>query len=187
MARNFERAIAAIERRGGRVARRRLPVLDEILQVTAEHGTITAAEAYRFPRALVEGPQASQVDFRVLARILGGKPMTAQALLAIQAARRDLRKALLAELGGALLATPTLPHAAPEIAPLEADPERFNAANLKTLRNTMLGNFLALCGLALPSGRDGRGLPTSILISAPAGEDARLLGVGLAIEALPAS
>jgi aspartyl-tRNA(Asn)/glutamyl-tRNA(Gln) amidotransferase subunit A len=48
----------------------------------------------------------------------------------------------------------------------------------------MLGNFLALCGLALPSGHDGRGLPTSILISGPGGDDARLLGVGLAIEPL---
>jgi aspartyl-tRNA(Asn)/glutamyl-tRNA(Gln) amidotransferase subunit A len=152
--------------------------------VTAEHGTLTAAEAYRFHRDLVEGPQASEVDSRVAARILGGKRMTAHDLLAIQAARQSLRQALLGELDGALLATPTLPHVAPETAPLEADPERFNAANLKTLRNTMLGNFLALCGLALPSGHDGRGLPTSILISGPGGADARLLGVGLAIEAL---
>jgi aspartyl-tRNA(Asn)/glutamyl-tRNA(Gln) amidotransferase subunit A len=187
VATNFERAIAAIERRGVRVARRRLRVLDEVLRTTAEHGTITAAEAYRFHRDLVEGPQASQVDSRVVSRILGGKRMTAHAMLALQAARRELRRALLTELDGALLAMPTVPHAAPETAPLEADPERFNAANLKTLRNTMLGNFLALCGLALPSGHDGLGLPTSILISGPGGDDARLLGVGLAIEPLLAS
>jgi len=50
------------------------------------------------------------------------------------------------------------------------------------VRNTSLGNFLGVCGLALPSGRDPAGLPTSILFSAPGGEDERLLSFGLAIE-----
>ena len=46
----------------------------------------------------------------------------------------------------------------------------------------MLGNVLDLCGLALPSGCDGKGMPTSILFSAAHGEDDRLLGYGLEIE-----
>ena len=53
---------------------------------------------------------------------------------------------------------------------------------MTTLRNTALGNFLRTCGLALPSGRDAQGLPTSILFSAPGGEDERLLSYGLSIE-----
>ncbi len=46
----------------------------------------------------------------------------------------------------------------------------------------MLGNILGLCALALPNGRDARGLPTSFLISAMGGDDDRLLGDGLAVE-----
>ena len=78
-----------------------------------------------------------------------------------------------------ILATPLT---APEIAPLDADDKLFHEVNLRTLRNTMLGNNLRLCGLAIPNGRDNRNLPTSILFSAPHGEDRRLLGLGLEIE-----
>ena len=60
--------------------------------------------------------------------------------------------ALIAE-NGALLGpfSPSRPRRiALEIAPLEADQETFFSANLKTLRNTMLGNVLDLCGVAVP-------------------------------------
>jgi aspartyl-tRNA(Asn)/glutamyl-tRNA(Gln) amidotransferase subunit A len=39
-----------------------------------------------------------------------------------------------------------------------------------------------MCALALPSGFDGDGLPTSISVMAPGGADERLLGVGLEVE-----
>jgi aspartyl-tRNA(Asn)/glutamyl-tRNA(Gln) amidotransferase subunit A len=39
-----------------------------------------------------------------------------------------------------------------------------------------------MCGVALPNGRDGNGMPTSFLISAPWGEDERLLSAALAVE-----
>ena len=102
--------------------------------------------------------------------------------LGILNGRSRLIAAFRATLGQSLLVMPTVPHVAPEIAPLEADTELFHAVNLKTLRNTMLGNFLGLCGLALPSGLDRRGLPTSALISAAGGDDERLLSFGLSIE-----
>lgn len=122
------------------------------------------------------------IDPRVTARILGGKRMSAFDLLGILNGRSRLIAAFRATLGQSLLVMPTVPHVAPEIAPLEADTELFHAVNLKTLRNTMLGNFLGLCGLALPSGLDRRGLPTSALISAAGGDDERLLSFGLSIE-----
>ena len=68
--------------------------------------------------------------------------------------------------------------------PLDADPELFHAVNVKTLRNTMLGNFLNLPGFALPSGMDANGLPTSILISAPPSSETTLFAASLAVEAL---
>jgi len=98
------------------------------------------------------------------------------------AARSALEAELRALLGDALLVMPTTPHTAPAIAPLEADDDHFHAVNLRSLRNTMPANFLGMCGLALPSGQDGDGMPTSFMATAPGGRDERLLGLGLEIE-----
>jgi aspartyl-tRNA(Asn)/glutamyl-tRNA(Gln) amidotransferase subunit A len=46
----------------------------------------------------------------------------------------------------------------------------------------MLGNFLDLCGVAIPSGADAEGMPTSILLSAPRGRDTAVLSAALAAE-----
>ena len=65
-----------------------------------------------------------------------------------------------------------------------ADDELFIQTNLATLRLTMPGSLLNMPGVSLPSGFDASGLPTGLLLSAPAGEDARLLRAALAVEAL---
>src|SRR5262249_10936561 len=100
----------------------------------------------------------------------------------IQRGRQQLIPMLNAQLDGALLAMPTTVLTAPKVAPLDADDELFHKVNLRTLRNTTMGNALDLCAVALPSGRDGKNLPTSILFSAPRNDDERLLGFALAIE-----
>jgi aspartyl-tRNA(Asn)/glutamyl-tRNA(Gln) amidotransferase subunit A len=146
-------------------------------------GILTAAEAYDFHFALMQGPDRGRVDPRVIDRIERGRTMSARDLIVIQRARRRLAEEVAAALEGAVLAMPTTPITAPEIAPLEADKSLFHTVNLKALRNTMIGNFLDLCGLALPSGTDERGLPTGLLLSAPGGDDVRLLSVALAAEA----
>jgi aspartyl-tRNA(Asn)/glutamyl-tRNA(Gln) amidotransferase subunit A len=180
----FEGAVAALADAGVAIERRAVPELDEVARLARDHGTITAAEAYRFHRALVDGPDASRVDQRVTARILAGKRMSALDLLELQDARRRLIPALAERLGGALLAMPSVVHVAPEIAPLEADVNLFHQTNLRTLRNTALGNMLNLTGLSLPVGHDPAGLPIGFLLSAPGGEEDRLLAVGLAVEAI---
>jgi len=145
-------------------------------------GTITAAEAYVEHRTLVDGPEVERIDRRVVARILGGKRMAAADLITLHRARAAGMAELAERLDGALLAMPTTPHTAPEIAPLEADEDLFHRVNLKTLRNTLIGNFLNLPGLAIPNGRDAGGMPTSFLLAATGGEDDRLLGAGLGAE-----
>ncbi|MBU6489610.1 MAG: hypothetical protein KGQ57_17585, partial [Burkholderiales bacterium] len=91
--------------------------------------------------------------------------------------------ALLHELGDeAVLITPTVKHVAPELAALEADDHLFAATNLETLSLTMPGSFLDMPGVAMPSGVDRQGMPTSVLFSVPQGHDDRLLRTCLAIE-----
>lgn len=180
---NFDRALATLAAGGARIERRRFPILDEVLATGAAHGALVTAESYAWHHDLIEGPDAGRVDPRITSRITNGKRMSAYDLLQVQAMRARLKPAMVAALDGAFLAMPTVAHAAPEIAALEADVDLYHQVNLRTLRNTSLGNILALCGLALPSGLDGRGLPTGFLLSAPGGDDARLLSAGLAIEA----
>ncbi|MEZ5665936.1 MAG: amidase [Alphaproteobacteria bacterium] len=179
---NLEKAVSRLSAAGARIERRTLPMFDAMVATTAAHGSLTAAEAYWVHRDLVDGPDVGRIDRRVVARIMGGKKMSAHDLVAVQQARIAQIAALEAALDGALLVVPTTPHVAPEIAPLEADDDLFHKVNLKTLRNTMLGNFLATPGLALPTGTDGHGMPTSMLVSATAGQDERLLAAGIAIE-----
>jgi aspartyl-tRNA(Asn)/glutamyl-tRNA(Gln) amidotransferase subunit A len=180
---NFETALSRLSAAGARIERRAMPLLDEVQRVTREHGTITAAEAYAFHHSRVEGPDAQRIDRRVVSRILGGKRMSAYDLLTIQQGRQRWSQSLAADLDGAFLAMPTTAITAPAVAPLEANEELFHATNLKTLRNTMLGNFLGVCALALPFGEDRLGLPTSVMINATGGADEKLLSFGLAIEA----
>ncbi len=178
----LEAAIDDLAKAGARIESRPVPVLDEVMRVTAEHGTLTAAEAYTVHQALVDGPEAERIDRRVVSRIMNGKRMSAADVLIIQSERRRLKAELAADLDGAALVMPTTVHVAPPIAPLEADEALFHSTNLRTLRNTMLGNFLDLCGLAIPSGRTPAGMPASILFNLPAGEDDRLLSLGLELD-----
>jgi aspartyl-tRNA(Asn)/glutamyl-tRNA(Gln) amidotransferase subunit A len=73
---------------------------------------------------------------------------------------------------------------APPIAPLEANDDLFFATNGKTLRNTMLGNFLDWCGVSIPCGTGDADMPVGLLLSAVGGRDEALLGTALSAEAI---
>lgn len=88
---------------------------------------------------------------------------------------RTAREPLRADIGDALLAFPTVPHLAPQLSEVTASPEAFAAANLATLRNTMLGSYLRMPGIALPLERGAGALPASLLLSGAEGRDGELL------------
>lgn len=179
---NFERSLLELEALGAKVRREPFAPLEAAIRLTAEHGPPIAAEAYTEYHEIADGEDGKRIDRRVLFRMLGGKRMTARDVVTIQRRRAELIAEATAILDGALLVMPTTPITAPEIAPLEADDDVFHKTNLLTLRNTTPANILDMCGVAMPNGRDDKGLPTSILVSAPWGEDERLLGAALAIE-----
>lgn len=182
VAENFEASLKQLEAAGALISRGPLDIFARTAELTAEFGSLTAADAYVEHRTLVESDQVSRIDRRVVARIMGGKGMSAADVISLQRARAELIAQLAERMDDTLIAMPTTALTAPEIAPLEADDDVFHRINLKTLRNTMIGNFLNLPGLALPNGRDADGMPTSLLISAMAGDDERLLGYGLDLE-----
>jgi len=179
VAERFEAALKALVAAGAVIERTRLPALERLIEFMARHGSLIAAEAYHVHRTLVDGPEAARIDHRVVARIMGGKRMSADDVIALESGRRALAVELAGALGEALLVMPTTPHTAPAIDPLEADDALFHAVNMRTLRNTTPLNLLAMCALAIPSGEGAGGMPTSLMLAAPGGQDERLLGIGL--------
>jgi aspartyl-tRNA(Asn)/glutamyl-tRNA(Gln) amidotransferase subunit A len=179
---NFERSLAALAAAGVTIRREKVDVLDAVVEMTARHGTLTAAEAYYEFRELIDGDRVEEIDRRVVRRMMDGKRMTAYDLISIQRGRQRLKAELDAQMNGALLAWPTTPITAPEAAPLEASDEVFHRVNLLSLRNTMPGNVLDLCCVAIPNGRNAAGMPTSLLVSGVHGEDDRLLSAAVEIE-----
>jgi aspartyl-tRNA(Asn)/glutamyl-tRNA(Gln) amidotransferase subunit A len=181
---NFEAAIERLARAGARIERRRLPQLAAVVDLIARRGHLVGPEAMHVHGARVFGPQAERIDRRVVKRINLAKDMTAVDLVEVLQSRMRLIAEADAEIGDAIVAFPTTPHVAMPIAALEADDDLFARENLKTARNTMVGNFLDWCGVAMPSGYDAEGMPTSLLLSARHGRDTDALSAALTVEAL---
>jgi aspartyl-tRNA(Asn)/glutamyl-tRNA(Gln) amidotransferase subunit A len=180
---NFESSVARLAATGATIERRAFPVFEEIMALSARHVAIVNAEAYALHKERVEGEDAKRMDRRVAARIAMGNKAPLTAYVAILEARRRLVAQVAAELQGhVVVAMPSVAHVAPSIAALEADDDLFVRTNLKTLRNTLLGNFLDWCGVSIPNGTDAEGMPTGFLLSGPPGGDEHLLSVSMAAE-----
>jgi aspartyl-tRNA(Asn)/glutamyl-tRNA(Gln) amidotransferase subunit A len=184
VAANFEAALKRISKAGGKIIHKKFPMFESILDLIKTRGHVLGAEALHLHYARVNGPEAAQMDQRVVQRIKLAEQMTAVDLVEVLLQRKELIAQCNALVGDAIVVCPTTPHVAMQIAPLEQDIEEFFRVNAKTLRNTMLGNFLDWCGLAIPSGSDRDGMPTGFLLSAQHGRDATVLSSGLELEQL---
>jgi aspartyl-tRNA(Asn)/glutamyl-tRNA(Gln) amidotransferase subunit A len=178
----FEATVERLSRKGVRFTRIKMPVFDEIFALMAKYGALVTADAFALHRERLAGPEAARMDHRVVMRTRIGERTTTADYIAILAERRRLIAESEALIAGRLLAFPAVAHVAPPIAPLEADDELFVSVNGKTLRNTLLGNFLDWCGVSMPCGRGDADMPVGFLLSAPANCDEALLSVALAIE-----
>jgi aspartyl-tRNA(Asn)/glutamyl-tRNA(Gln) amidotransferase subunit A len=178
---NFLDSLDRLAHDGVKVVWRALPQLDELQELVRRHGALAASEAYVWHKALLESERYSEVDPFVAKRIMGGKRMSDADVSALQLGRRRLQQSLWEPLGDVLIAMPTVAHVAPPLAPLEASLDYFTQVNMKTIRNTNIGNLLNLCGLALSNGVGQAGMPTSILFNAQGGREDHLLSVAGAL------
>jgi aspartyl-tRNA(Asn)/glutamyl-tRNA(Gln) amidotransferase subunit A len=76
---------------------------------------------------------------------------------------------------------PTIPITPPKIADLQSV-ESYQARNLLSLRNTSVGNILALSGVTLPVGLDAAGMPVGLQVLTPNGADELALAMAVAFE-----
>jgi len=181
---NLLRAVDLIKAAGALIEVRPSATFQATLNLIKQDGWLGSFEAFTLHEALLDSRDADLLDPRVRRRLEAARSLPASQLLHLIDARRRLQYQLVDELDGAVLITPTVAHVAPPLAPLEADDELFVKTNLATLRLTMPGSLLDMPGVSLPSGRDALGLPTGLLLSAPSGEDARLLRVALSVESV---
>lgn len=181
----FEAAIRRLELAGVRVSHRPFPSFSAVFDLMGRHGALVNAEAYAIHRERLASPDAARMDHRVVARLRLGEAISVSDYIALLDARDRLIKETLETLqGGELIAHPTLPHVAPPIEPLLADDDLFFKINGRSLRNTLIGNFLDFCGISIPCGSGAAGMPVGFLLSAPHHQDDRLLSAALALEAV---
>ncbi len=145
-------------------------------------GLVIAAEAYAVNREYVER-HFDELDPLVRERLRTGAeipgPDYFETTRRWSALRRQADRAL-AHLD-ALLVPATMSPALPS-APLANDLETYFGVNMKYLRNTTIGNVLRLCGISVPCGFTGRGLPIGLLVYGRGFTEATVLRVAHAYE-----
>ncbi|WP_117191773.1 amidase [Rhizobium terrae] len=178
----FEAAIERLARAGARITRLTFPSFDELPQLMAKYGPMVTAEAFALHREKLAGPQAADMDHRVVARTRLGEKTTLPDYIAIMEARARMIAETEALIGDRFVAMPSVAHVAPPIAPLEKDDELFFATNGRTLRNTGFGNFLDWCGVSIPCGTGDANMPVGFLLSAKTNGDEELLRSAIGCE-----
>ncbi|WP_432547470.1 amidase family protein [Kineococcus sp. SYSU DK004] len=173
-ARAVEAALAALAGRTG------LPLrdvdddvtADEVEAWTAAFRTVQAAEAWAAHGAFVTA-EPGALSPAVEARFRAGERTSAAELAAARATVERTRARLEAVLGAGWLCLPSTAAPAP---PVDAAPERFEAARAGTLPLTTLASQTGVPAVGLPSARVGD-LPVGLCVLAPRGEDRSLLAL----------
>jgi len=179
----FEAALGRLSKAGAKIRRQAFPHFSEIFELYAKHGPLVTAEAYALHRERLDTPEATTMDRIVAMRMRLGTKTAMTDYVALLEARERMIASLSSQVGAdEIIVSPTLPHVAPPIAPLTKDDELFFKTNGKTLRNTLVGNFLDWCGVSIPCGTGAAGMPVGLLLSGLPNTDEHLLGVALAAE-----
>ena len=145
-----------------------------------EFGALEAFDRYR---DLLDSSDAERIDPFIRTRLEISRGIPQERLAELKVARAALMADFVRELGDSTLISPAVALVAPLLAPLQTDPELFAQTNLAALAMTMPGSFLDTPAITLPSGKDAEGLPTSVQIARPSGDDDGLFVTALALEA----
>lgn len=179
----FELAVERLAKAGARIRREAFPDFSALFELMAKNGALVTAEAFILHRERILGAAAADMDPRVVKRTLLGEKITLVNYMETLAERDRMIAAFEARLEpGALLLSPTLPHIAPALQPLLDNEDLFFQINGKTLRNTLIGNFLDCCGVSIPGGTGADGMPVGLLVSGPRGNDGNALAVAHSVQ-----
>ena len=175
----FTRALSRLSAAGAAISDAPVPEFAGAAEVS---GAISSAEAYWWHREWLK--QGDAYDPRVAMRIRRGQATDAATYIDMLQKRRrfvsDIEDALR---GFDALLMPTVPETAPTIAEVIASDEIYLRFNSRMLRNTSLVNLFDGCALTVPCHAMGEA-PVGLSIAGTAGQDDRVLAIGLAIESL---
>jgi len=146
-------------------------------------GIVTiAAEGYTLNKNLLEA-HFDELDPVVAHRMIKGKDVQAGTYLENSIAARRLRSAAANTLKDVdALLVPTTPVPAQPVSAVDTDFDNYLDRNALYLRNTCIGNVLNMCGLNLPCGFSGEGLPIGLLIYGKPFQENVLLRTGYAFQ-----
>lgn len=146
-------------------------------------GIVTiAAEGYTLNKKLLEA-HFDELDPVVAHRMIKGKDVQAGTYLENSFAARRLRSAALDTLKDVdALLVPTTPVPAQPLSAVDTDFDNYLNRNALYLRNTCIGNVLNMCGLNLPCGFSGEGLPIGLLIYGKPFQENVVLRAGYAFQ-----
>jgi aspartyl-tRNA(Asn)/glutamyl-tRNA(Gln) amidotransferase subunit A len=178
----YEAALAALRRAGADVHEAELPAFNRLASIQGK-ANITAAEAYGLHRTMLAEREA-QYDPEIAKRLLTGASIDAGTYIDILRARAGYIAAFGAETDGYDAAVwPTVAIVPPPIAELEHDSAAYGRINALVLRNTSAVNALDGCALTVPMPAADNA-PAGLMIVGRRGEDAHILRIGAAVEAL---
>ena len=183
VAATWQNSLQQLEAAGCHIERRHCHFYEAYGELFPEHGMLTASEALNNWKHVVYGPGANLLDPRIRDRMLTGSGIEGR-IEEAHANRAKLVAAFEQALGDRFLLVPTTIHVAPAVAPLDADAELYRKVNMRTLRNTMPGNYLCTCGISIPNGYGEDDMPTAVLLNGPDGADLRLHTAALTVEAI---
>lgn len=176
----FAKALEKLAKAGAHI----IPIELKAFHILAEingKGGFPAPEAYTWHKDLL-AKHGDLYDQRVRGRLMRAHEQTASDYIEILQMRRDYIAQVMAEIAPFdVIAMPTVPMIAPEIAALE-DADAFTKANLALLRNPTLINMLDGCSISLPV-HEPDNAPVGLMLSAGNGQDNWLLSVARAVEA----
>jgi aspartyl-tRNA(Asn)/glutamyl-tRNA(Gln) amidotransferase subunit A len=184
-AKAFGRTLQKLSAAGASIEEIPLQELTEIATINAPGG-LSPIESYSAHKYFVDH-LATQMDHRVVQRMLMGKGVSAADYLALL----DARARWIKRVGEIIkpydaLICPTVPMQAPITQALMDSDDEFFRVNKLLLRNTFAINFLDGCSFSIPMHEQGE-LPTGLMLSCAGGEDAHLAQVALAVESICAS
>ena len=173
-------AIKQLEAAGARIVTLELPGIDEAYELF-KLGGVAAAELAAFLKT--ELPEMiDSLDSNVAARVAAANDMPAWEYVRRRTVLDSLYQSAAARMADVdAVLTPTVAITPPTIESLQPEGV-YPKANMHALRNTVIANFLGLCALTLPVGKDAVGMPVGLQVLAGPWQDAKLLAIGQAIE-----
>ncbi|MBD3894601.1 amidase [Halomonas sp. ML-15] len=176
----IEQAILILESAGARIVKLNLPGADEAYSIFKLGGLATSELSSFLNSELPD--RIAWLDSNIASRIKAADDTPAREYIQ----RLNSLKKLSLSADNSLckvdaFLTPTVAISPPSLDSLKSA-ENYKAANVLALRNTVISNFMSLCAITLPAGKDSNGMPVGLQLMGRSWNDAKLLAIGQSVE-----